>query len=68
MAGRSSEPPSTRQKAHGALLEDAIARPGIREIMRVYEDWQHADHGLDPYRALADEPQHMETTDHANQR
>jgi hypothetical protein len=36
--------------------------------MRVYEDWQDVDHGLDTYRALAGEPQQIVTTDHANQR
>ena len=69
MAGRSPESrPSTRQQAHAALLEDALQRPGIYEIMRVYEDWRHLDSGLDPYREATREPQRITTSDHANQR
>ena len=69
MAGRSSESgQSAREQARTALLENALKRPGIREIMRVYEDWRHVDHGLDAYRASTREPQRITTTDHANQR
>ena len=69
MAGRPSESrTSTREQTRAALLKDALDRPGIREIMRVYEDWRHVDRGLDSYRAANREPQRILTTDHANQR
>ena len=69
MARRSPDPrPRDRTQAHAMLLEDALERPGIREVMRVYEDWQQADHGLDSFRAITGEPQQIVTTDHANQR
>ena len=69
MARRSPEPqPSTRDRAHAALIRDALERPGIREVMRVYEGWQHADSGLDHYRAATHEPQYIITTDHTGQR
>ena len=56
MAGRSTEPrPNGREKARAALVEDAFKRPGIREVMRVYENWQDVDHGLEPYRVIAGE-------------
>ena len=69
MAGRQADsPPSTREQAHAELLQEALGRPGIREIMRVYEDWRQVDHGLDSYRAATREPHRITTTDHANQR
>lgn len=58
----------TREQAHAALLKEALQRPGIQEIMRVYEDWRRVDHGLDSYRTATREPQRITTTDHANQR
>ena len=67
MSRRSEEAEtSERARAHAALLEDALKRPGIPEIMRVYGDWRTADRGLDPYRAATKAPSHTTTTDHAN--
>ena len=57
---------SERARAHAALLEEALKRPDIPEIMRVYGDWRTADRGLDPYRAATKAPARGTTTDHAN--
>ena len=59
---------SERARAHAALIEEALKRPGIPEIMRVYGDWRTADRGLDPYRAATKTPSRTTTTDHANPR
>ena len=59
--------PSAREQAHAELLREALERPGIREVMRVYEHWHHVDRGLEPYRTATREPQRITTTDHANQ-
>ena len=59
---------SERARAHAALLEEALKRPGIPELMRVYGDWRNADRGLDPYRAATKVPSRTTTTDHANPR
>ena len=68
VTGRSPKSqPSTREQERTALIEGALKRPGIREIMRVYEDWRQVDRGLDPYRAATREPQQITTTDRANQ-
>lgn len=67
-ARQADSPATTRAGAHAELLQEALERPGIREIMRVYEDWRQADRGLDSYRAATREPHHITTTDHANQR
>ena len=57
---------SERARAHDALLEEALKRPGIPELMRVYGGWRTADRGLDPYRAATKAPSHTTTTDHVN--
>ena len=57
---------SERARAHAAMLEEALKRPGIPELMRVYGDWRTADRGLDPYRAATKAPSHTTTTDHVN--
>ena len=65
---QADSPPSTREQAHAKLLREALKRPGIREVMRVYNDWRQVDRGLDPYRAATRAPHRITTTDHANQR
>ena len=49
------------------MLETALARPGVREVMAVYQNWQKADSGLDAYWATKKEPLTITTTDRANQ-
>ena len=50
------------------MVEEALKRPGIPELMRVYRDWRNADRGIDPYRAATKVPSRTTTTDHANPR
>ena len=59
---------SERARAHAALLDEALERPGIPELMRVYGGWRTADRGIDPYRAATRAPSRTTTTDHANPR
>ena len=40
-----------REREHAALLEAALARPGVREVMDVYRGWQAKDRELDAYRS-----------------
>ena len=68
MAPSSPESPSAREQARAALIEDVLKLPGIREVMRVYENWQRADRGLDSYRAATHWPYELPTTDHSNPR
>ena len=65
---REDSPPSTREQRNAELLQEALDRPEIREIMRVYEVWRDVDRGLDSYRAATREPNRTTTTDHANPR
>ena len=41
---------SKREQEHADMLKEALARPGIREVMKVYRDYQQVDRGLDAYR------------------
>lgn len=65
---RAEAPPSAREQAYADLLRKALERPGIREVMQVYENWREVDHALAPYRAATREPEEITTTDHTNQR
>ena len=42
---------SRREREHAAMLDAALARPGVREVMDVYHGWQEKDRGLDAYRS-----------------
>lgn len=44
---------SQRQQDCESLIREATARPGIREVMKVYGTWERADRGLDPHRAIS---------------
>ena len=61
--GRSN---SSREREHAAMLETALARPGVREIMRVYDDWWERDRSLDVYRVATKNPVWATTTDSSN--
>ena len=54
---------SRREQAHRAMLEAALARPGVHEAMEVYGIWQDRDRGLDGYRAAAANDWHTTATD-----
>ena len=45
------------------MLEAALARPGVREVMDVYRGRQEKDRGLDAYRSATRVPGHVTTTD-----
>lgn len=41
---------SKRAVAQSKMLEEALARPGIREYLEVYARWQEKDRNLEPWR------------------
>ncbi len=55
-----------RESERAAMLEEALSRPGIREMMQVYQNWKKLDQGLDPYRVATKKQSVTTTTDHAN--
>lgn len=61
-------PKSQREQQHADMLREALSRPGIREVMQVYENWQKADRAMDPYRLAAKQHETTITTDQANAR
>ena len=60
--------PSGRGREHAEMLEAALARPGVREIMKVHGNWQEKDRGLDAWRSAAKEAWNTITTDSSNPR
>ena len=53
---------SRREQEHAEMLEAALARPGVREVMDVYRGWQEKDRGLDAYRSATKTPGRVTTT------
>ena len=41
---------SKREQEHAAMLKEALSRPGIREVMQVYQTYKQMDNALNPYR------------------
>ena len=59
---------SKREQEHAAMLKEALSRPGIREVMDVYDGWREKDRGLDAYRAATKMPAYTTTTNHTRAR
>ena len=53
---------SQREKDHAEMLKSALARPGIREVMKIYGNWQEKDGALDAYRSATKMPERVTTT------
>lgn len=53
---------SKRAQDHAEMLEAALARPGVREFMKVYGGWKEKDQGLDVYRSAIKKPERITTT------
>ena len=56
----------TREAQHAELLEAALAKPGIREVMQVYGRWRDADRRLYIYRLATTTPEEFATTHSSN--
>lgn len=59
---------SRREQERAAMLEEALSRPGVREVMEVYGGWREQDRRLDAYRAAMKAPARTTTTDHTRAR
>ena len=57
---------SDRVQQHAALLQEALAQPGVREAMRVHNDWAQREQALVAYREAAREKPVIIATDHTN--
>lgn len=68
--GKSHHRPRTGalEQEREALLQKALARPGVREVMQVYGLWQEQDKGLNPYRTATRKSFKITVTSHANTR
>ena len=59
---------SALEQERQALLEKALAQPGIPEVMRVHKLPQAMDKELNPYRIATRPSFEVTTTNHANPR
>ena len=57
---------SALEQERQALLQKALDRPGIPEVMKLYEAWQKQDKGLNTYRAATRRSFKITVTNHAN--
>lgn len=57
---------SNLEKEREALLQEALARPGVREVMEVHGSWKEQDDKLNPYRAVTRKLYGITYSDHAN--
>ncbi len=59
---------SERAEEHANMLEMALARPGIREVMEVYHGWIDRKKGIDVHRWATKEAQQITTTNYTTAR
>ena len=57
---------SKRSEERAAMLKEALGRPGMREVMEIYDGWRRADKALDAYRAVRKKAWIVTTSDRAN--
>jgi hypothetical protein len=55
-----------RERERAAMVREALRRPGVREVMEVYGNWQRADKKLDAYRSATRSRRTTTTTDNTN--
>ena len=63
---KSQDSRSRRVLEQASLLEQALARPGVREVMQVYGGWKEKDQALDVYRSATKIPVRTVTTNTTN--
>ena len=55
-----------RTEEHAAMLKEALARPGVREVMEVYGGWRRAEKALEAYRVASKRACIVTTSDRTN--
>ena len=63
---RSGEAGTNREQQHARLLEDALARPGVRELMQVYGGWSDNERRLEELRSATKLAERVTTTNSSN--
>ena len=59
-------PAPQREEQHATLLKEALARPGVRDVLKVYHGWQEQNDMLDFYRSATDAVENIRLSDRAN--
>ena len=55
-----------RTEEQAAMLKEALARPGVREVMEVYGGWWRAEKALEAYRVASKRACIVTTSDRTN--
>ena len=53
---------SEQEQAYSEMLEKALSLPGVREYMRVYNNWREIDQELDTFRSIRQLPLQRNTS------
>ncbi len=53
MSRSTDQTESDRKPNHEEMLQEALSRPGIPEIMKIYRQWQKQDEALTRYRTTS---------------
>ena len=62
----SKEVERTRAEAYNEMLQEALSRPGVREVMEVYQNWRKADQALSAYRQVIKRQGQVTTSNRTN--
>ncbi len=54
---------SQRQREQAEMLKDALSRPGVLEVMQVYQNWQDQEKRFTVYRDATNRPAKFGTSD-----
>ena len=57
---------SDRQRELDTMLEEALARPGVKEMMKVYHGWVNVSRVYESYLQATTPHGRVTTTDHSN--
>ena len=55
-----------RQRELDTKLEEALARPGVKEVMKVYHSWVNVSPVCELYLQATPPHERVTTTDHSN--
>ena len=53
----------SREEVYDTMLQEALSRPGVREVMQVYQKWREAYGDMDQYRRATNRRQRVTTSD-----
>lgn len=68
MAQRNETQNIPNEETRSKLMEEALNRPGVREVQEVYHHWLKKNRAMDNYRQSQIRPKNIQTSDSTNVR